>query len=161
MHELKIALYILTLLVSIPGVIIWNWLFKKMIRSDKLRKLTAWLVTFAMMPVIYRAIVVPWYLGLSFFPSQNFTPEKWHSAAEKRYEMSEDIIDRDILIGKTKQEVQVLLGKSENSFENNEWEYILGARPGLFVIYPDVLNITFKSGKVVKVRWIHPVQMPI
>lgn len=161
MQELKITLYILTILVSIPAVIIWNWFFKKLIRSDKPRKLTSWLATFAMMPVSYKVIIVPWYLGLSFFPSRHFNKEKWHSAAEKRYEMSEDIIDRDILIGKTKADIQLLLGKAENLSENSEWEYILGSRPGFFVIYPDLLRITFKDGKAVKVRWIHPVQMPI
>ncbi len=160
MQELKITLYILTILVSIPTVIIWNWFFKKFIRSDKSRKLTSWLIMFAMVPVIYKVIVVPWYLGLSFFPSRNFNKEKWHSAAGKRYEMSEDIIDRDILIGKTKADIQLLLGKAENTSEN-EWEYVLGSRPGLFVIYPDLLRIIFKDGKVVKIRWIHPVQMPI
>lgn len=161
MQELKIILYILTILVSIPTVITWNWFFKKLIRSDKPRKLTAWLVTFAMMPIVYKLVVVPWYLGLSFFPSHNFNKEKWHSAAEKRYEMSEDIIDRDILIGKTKTDIQLLLGKAENTSENNQWEYVLGSRPGLFVIYPDILQITFQNEKAVKVRWIHPVQMSL
>lgn len=161
MQELKITLYILTILVSIPSVIIWNWFFKKIIRSDTPLKLTSWLATFAMMPVIYKLIVVPWYLGLSFFPSRNFNKEKWHSVAEKRYEMSEDIIDRDILIGKTKTDIQLLLGKAENTSENNQWEYVLGSRPGLFVIYPDILQITFQNEKAVKVRWIHPVQMSL
>lgn len=161
MQELKIALYILTGLVSIPGVIIWNWFFRKLIHSDKPRKRMAWLVTFAMTPVVYRVIIVPWYLGLSFFPSHNFSKERWNSATGTRYEMSEDIIDRDILIGKTKADVQHLLGKAENVPENNEWEYILGSRPGLFIIYPDVLRITFKNEKVVKVKWTHPVQIPL
>lgn len=56
-----------------------------------------------------------------------------------------------MLIGKTKAEVKLILGDEENLENNDLWNYYLGYRPQLFGIDPDVLDIEFKDGKVIKV----------
>lgn len=57
-----------------------------------------------------------------------------------------------MLIGKTKAEVQILLG-IEGNFENSDdWTYDIGYVPGLFNIDPFILTITFKDGKVIQVE---------
>ncbi|MFB9865502.1 hypothetical protein [Rufibacter immobilis] len=73
------------------------------------------------------------------------------AAKEKRYELSADIIDSKMLLGKTKPEVRQLLGDEGNTDLSDHWNYYLGFRPGFANIDPDVLDIEFKDGKVVKV----------
>ena len=65
--------------------------------------------------------------------------------------MSEDIIDSEMLIGKTKEEVINLLGKGYSLYDDNWIAYYLGFVPGWIGIDPDVLDIYFKHGKVVRV----------
>lgn len=70
---------------------------------------------------------------------------------EKRYEMSKNLIESQMLIGKTKAEIKQLLGASNDPDENNNWNYYLGMKPGIISIDPDILEIEFKDGKAVKV----------
>jgi len=56
------------------------------------------------------------------------------------------------LIGKTKDEVIELLGDDFYSYDENHIVYDLGFVPELLNIDPDVLDIYFENGKVVKVR---------
>ena len=65
--------------------------------------------------------------------------------------MSNDIIKSEILIGKTKEEVIELLGDDFYTYNENHIAYDLGFVPGLFNIDPDVLDIYFEKGKVIKV----------
>ena len=65
--------------------------------------------------------------------------------------MSEDIIESKLLIGKTKQEIVELLGDDYYSYNENHIAYDLGFVPGLLNIDPDVLDIYFENGKVIKV----------
>ena len=88
---------------------------------------------------------------MSYHPTHDFDKQKWFADKEKRYELSEDIIDSKMLIGKTKSEVRQLLGDEGNTDESDYWNYYLGFRPGFANIDPDVLDIEFKDGKVVKV----------
>ena len=57
-----------------------------------------------------------------------------------------------MLIGKSKKEVKQLLGEDENIEENNDyWKYDLGFVPLAGGIDPDMLDIYFQDGKVIKV----------
>lgn len=65
--------------------------------------------------------------------------------------MSDNIIETELLIGKTKEEVIKLLGKNFYSYNENHIAFELGFVPRLFNIDPDVLDVFFKNGKVIKV----------
>jgi hypothetical protein len=93
-----------------------------------------------------------WIFSASYYPSNDFDKQEWEANVEERYKMSEDIIESKILIGKTKEEITKLLGQDFYSYNENHIAYELGFVPGLFNIDPDVLDIYFENGKVIKVE---------
>jgi hypothetical protein len=146
-----IEVYFILLALGIPTFFIWRWLFKKIIKVDKTRKIATWTATLIATPLIYIGIIMLWLFSISYYPTHDFDQEKWFANKETRYELSEDIIESEMLIGKTKSEVRQILGDEGNTDESNNWNYYLGFRPGFVIIDPDVLDIEFKDGKVVKV----------
>jgi hypothetical protein len=149
---MSIEVYFILLLLGILTFFFWRWLLKKFIKADRTRKLATWTVTIVSTPLIYAGLIILWVLSMSYHPDHHFDKEKWFNDKEKRYELSEDIIDSEMLIGKTKTEVQQLLGNEDNTKGSNSWSYYLGFRPGFFTMDPDVLDIEFKHGKVVNVE---------
>jgi len=149
---MSIEVYFILLLLGILTFFFWRSLLKKFIKADKTRKLVTWTVTIVSTPLIYAGLIILWVLSMSYHPDHDFDKEKWFNDKEKRYELSEDIIDSEMLIGKTKTQVQQLLGNEDNAKESNNWSYYLGFRPGFFTMDPDVLSIEFKNGKVVNVE---------
>ena len=88
----------------------------------------------------------------NYYPEDKFSKDRWFAEKEKRYELSGDIIESKMLIGKSKEEVKQLLGDDENIEEKSDyWEYDLGFVPSVGGIDPDMLDIYFQDGKVIKV----------
>lgn len=142
---------IINLLIGIPVFLFWRWVFKRYIKTSSERKLATWVTTIISTPIVYVAIIMLWVFSIRYFPSHRFSKQKWISDNEKRYELSDDIINSRTLIGKSKAEVKQILGVEDNSEESNYWTYYLGFRPGLFNIDEDVLSIEFKDGMVINV----------
>ena len=88
---------------------------------------------------------------MSYHPTYDFDKEKWFADKETRYNLSEDIIESEMLIGKTKSEVRQILGDENNTDQSDYWSYYLGFTPGFVNMDPDALVIEFKDGKVIKV----------
>jgi amino acid transporter len=147
----SIEVYLILFLLSIPTYFIWRWIFKKFIKEVEKRKVATWTATIIATPLIYIGLIVLWLFSMSYYPSHDFNKQKWFADKEMRYELSEDIIESEMLIGKTKSEVRKLLGDDGNSEESDHWSYYLGFRPGFANIDPDVLDIDFKEGKVIRV----------
>ena len=93
-----------------------------------------------------------WLFSISYHPSYDFDKERRFSDQEKRYEMSHNIIDSKMLMGKIKSEVWEILGKKENTESSDIRSYYLWFEPGFMNIDPDVLDIEFENGKVIEVR---------
>ena len=64
--------------------------------------------------------------------------------------MTDDLVDNEKLIGKTKEEIIELLGQEENNLDSSLWTYYIGYKPSIIGIDPDVLEVEFKDDKVVK-----------
>lgn len=148
----SIEVYLIFIVLGIPAFFIWRLLFKKFIKDDKRRKIAIWMATLITTPLIYIGIIMLWIFSMSYYPAHDFDKERWFLDKETRYELSEDIIDSEMLIGKTKSEVRQILGDESNADQSDHWSYYLGFRPGLFNIDPDVLDIKFKRGKVIRVK---------
>jgi hypothetical protein len=71
---------------------------------------------------------------------------------EKRYEMIEDLLEKEILPGKTKEEVKNILGAEFYKYDDNLWIFDLGSVPGLLNLDPNTLHIYFKDGKVEELK---------
>jgi len=84
---------------------------------------------------------------------KTFNKSDWEIFPESRFTMSENIIKSNLLIGKTMEEVIDILGNKECIIREDIGfiRYYLGFVPRAFAIDPDVLDITFKDGKVTRV----------
>jgi hypothetical protein len=147
----SVEVFFILIVISIPTFYISRWLLKKCIKVDKTRKIATWTATLIATPILYFGLILLWLISMSYHPSYDFDKQKWFTNKESRYEISEDIIESKMLIGKTKLEVRELLGDEGNKEESDHWYYYLGFRPGIANIDPDVLDIEFKDGKVFKV----------
>lgn len=144
-----IIIVLILILVAIPTYIFSKLILKKLnIGNGINRNFTALIPTLILIPIIFAGIT---YLGVFYYPSYEFNKQNWEVNKEERYKMSEDIIDSKMLIGKTKVEITELLGPDFYTYNENHNAFALGFVPGLIKIDPDVLDIFFENGKVIKV----------
>ncbi len=150
---LSIEVYFVYMILAIPMFFLWKWFFKRYFKNDRKRKVASIIATLIVTPIIYIGIVFIWIIGLLSYPESDFDQQKWNENKEKRYELSQDIIESKMLIGKTKTEVRQLLGDEGNSNESDRWTYNLGYLPGIVINDEgqDVLEVNFKNGRVAKV----------
>lgn len=97
--------------------------------------------------------------------SYKFSPLEWRTA-EKRLERRDDasalaarrraadaLVKCRLLARKTKRQVRRLLGGPDMRLrEENAWAYAIGRERGPFSVDEEVLMVTFKRGRVFKVR---------
>jgi hypothetical protein len=150
---MSIEVPFIILILAIPTYFLSKWILKRLnFGNKKNRKLIALIPTIFLTPIIYIGLIYLWIFSASYYPSNDFDKQEWEANVEERYKMSEDIIESKILIGKTKEEITKLLGQDFYSYNENHIAYELGFVPGLFNIDPDVLDIYFENGKVIKVE---------
>ena len=146
----------LVIMMSITFVLVF--LFVKTI--DKRIWLT-FLVSLAIAPLVYFYAVYPMINIFSNYHHQKyFSAETWQDKPALRYELSNDIITSEILKGKTKTEVESLLGIHEwlswndvkKKHDTNKWNYGLGLEPGAFNTQKECLELLFENNKVVDLR---------
>ncbi|EDP71124.1 hypothetical protein FBALC1_01532 [Flavobacteriales bacterium ALC-1] len=84
---------------------------------------------------------------------ERFNKQQWRSQPTTRYKMVDDLIESQLLIDKTENEVIVLLGKpnSSSTIEKDVFAYGLGEQPSFFKSKQEQLIIIFVNQKVVKV----------
>ena len=149
---MSIEVPIIVLILAIPIYFLSKWILKKWnFGNEKNRKYLAIIPSVVLSPIVYIGLIYLWIFSISYYPTNDFDKQTWKSNPEERYKMSEDIIESEILIGKTKQEIVELLGNDFYSYSENHIAYGVGFVPGLFNIDPDVLDIYFENEKVTKV----------
>lgn len=146
-----LEVFIISIILSIPIYFFCHWFYKKIIKDVFTRKIATWVSTILLTPIIYCYSILFLFAILFYSPNYTFDKDEWFKDKEKRYELSKDIIESHLLIGKSKIEVIEILGIELNCEENDVWSFYLGFKPGLG-IDPDFLRITFKEGKVIKVE---------
>ncbi|WP_369998421.1 hypothetical protein [Winogradskyella sp.] len=84
---------------------------------------------------------------------ERFDKEQWRSNPQQRYKMADDLIESQLLIGKTKEEVISILGYSSNTIESSQeiLTYSLGKQPSFFETKKEYLLIIFIDGRVKEV----------
>ncbi|KYG83052.1 hypothetical protein AWW67_06415 [Roseivirga seohaensis] len=144
--------FLFILIVSIPIYMVCKWSLRRLkFGNDKNRKYLAVLPTIVLSPLVYVVIITLWVFSISYYSTIDFDQEIWQSNTEERFKMSKNIIESEILVGKTKEQVIALLG--DKYYLNNEdgLTYGLGILPGLLNIDPSFLFIEFENGVVKKV----------
>ncbi len=143
---------IIVLILAIPTYFICKWLMTRLkVGNKRNRKFLAIIPTVILSPLIYVGLVMIWIFSISYYPTSDFDKNEWNSNIEERFKMSENIIESEILIGKTREEVIQMLGNDFITNNESEITYELGNVPGLFNIDPDYLDIKLKNGKVISV----------
>ena len=148
---------IITPLLIIFLLVVFVLLFMFIKTIDK-RKWLTFLITTILTPVVYFFLFYPLVAKTTNYHHQKyFDNSEWKSKPALRYEMIDQVINEDILIGKTKTEVEQLLGKAEwftwdetlKAHNNNKWNYGLGIEPKIFNDERDCIEFTFKQNKLV------------
>lgn len=147
---------IITPLVVIFFIIIFILVFLFVKTIDK-RKWLNILVSLVLTPIVYFYVFYPILNIFSSYHHQKyFNSEVWKEKPTLRYEMTENILKSDRLIGKTKPEIENLLGTYEwltwndsiKNHDDNLWNYSLGLKPGALNNKKECMTIVFKNGKV-------------
>lgn len=149
--SMDIEVYFILLLIGFVTFLFWKWLFKKTVKNLKKRKIALWTSTIIGTPIIYVSLMLFIVAVASYYPKHDFSVEKWKNDPHLRYELTGDLISSRLLIGKSKNEIEKLLGKPI-SVESNNWLYEIGFVPAMFSIDPDILEISFKNGRVIQVK---------
>ena len=147
-----------TVVVFNVGIFILVFLFVKSI--DK-RKGLSILVSLVLTPLVYLYVFYP-ILNIfsSYHHEKYFNSEVWIKKPALRYEMMEYILKSDTLIGKSKPEIQHLLGPYEwltwndsiKNHDDNLWNYALGLKPGALNTKKECMTLIFKSEKVANIE---------
>lgn len=151
MFKLDLELLVILLIMAAPVWLCWRWLLRNRINDPTKRKLSIGIATLVSTPVLYVSLVTfaIWYMF--HYTKKEFDRETWLGDSQHRYEMSEHIIKSKMLIGKTPAQVKALLGDIDHPQFDGNLHYILGLVPSPGNIDEDVLDITFKDGRVVAV----------
>ena len=91
--------------------------------------------------------------SLHSFLDHRFTEERWKQNPMQRYEMLDDILDKDLFIDDTKKEVIHQLGYPSilNSSTTNQFNYYVGKGEGLSNDQSVMLTLIFENNRVTKV----------
>ncbi|MBC6988179.1 hypothetical protein [Hymenobacter sp. BT491] len=87
--------------------------------------------------------------ALAYYPHRDFNSKKWAADPLKRYEMMDDLLASQRLLGLSPPQVEALLGRP-NLSNAGAWEYYLGMTPKVLSIDGDALTILFQNGKVIR-----------
>jgi hypothetical protein len=151
---------IITPILVIFMVVVFVLLFLFFNTVDKRKWLTA-IISLVLTPVVYFYMFYPFINILSSYHHQKyFDSEAWVEKPALRYEMIDQTIESDTLIGSTKENIAQLLGKHEwltwddtkKAHDDNKWNYDLGIEPAAFNKQKECIEITFKDNKVVALR---------
>lgn len=145
-------------IVFLVLVFVLVWLFTNTI--DKCKWLS-FLISLVLTPIVYFYIFYPLLnIFSSYHHQKHFDTEAWKDYPALRYEMSQEIIDDSLFIGKNKKAVESLLGSSEwygwddalKANSPDKWNYNLGFKPGALNMSQECVELVFKNNTVVSVK---------
>lgn len=151
------------MIITIPLVIIMCIVFVLLflfVRTIDHRKWLSIIVSLVLTPLVYFYAVYPMINIFSNYHHQKyFSADSWNEKPALRYELSDDMIASEVLIGQTKNEIDSMLGNYEwlswddkkKDHDINRWNYSLGMEPGAFNSKKDILELVFEKDKVITV----------
>ena len=151
MMNLHFLILLANVIIAIPVFLVLKWLLTRTDLSTRIRKFLQISGSVVLAPIIFFGSIYGMLYVLHYHPNKDFDRQEWAKDPWQRYEMSQDIIESRMLIGKPKREVELLLG-GECDIYIDRCSYMLGFEPGIFSMDPTNLVITFENGKVIKVH---------
>ena len=151
---------VVTPLLILFLVVVFVLLFLFLNTVDKRKWLSA-LISLVLTPFVYFFMFYPFLNIMSSYHHQKyFDSEAWTEKPALRYEMIDQTIESDTLIGASKEKITTLLGKREwfswddakKVHDTNKWNYGLGIEPGAFNDKKECIEIIFKNDIVIALR---------
>jgi len=152
------------MIVTVPLVILMCIVFVLVflfVKTIDKRKWLTFLVSIAITPFIYFYALYPMINIFSNYHHQKYFSSKiWIEKPALRYEVADDMMASEVLIGQTKTEVNSLLGTYEwlswddakKDHDDNKWNYSLGIEPGAFNTEKECIEIVFKNDTVITIN---------
>lgn len=84
-----------------------------------------------------------------YISKKNFNEKDWKQNVEGRNKMSDDLLEKKILLRKNKSTVIALLGKPNRYAQDSQWVYDIGRNPKFLHLDESSIFITFKDNRVV------------
>lgn len=152
-------------MIITPSIVIFNLVIFSLVyvfvRTIDKRKWLNIVVSLVLTPIVYFFVFYP-ILNIfsSYHHQKHFSSEVWLEKPVLRYEMTNDILKTNALTGKTKPEIQQMLGDYEwlswndsiKDFDNNFWNYSLGIKPGAMNTKKEIMTVIFKDDKVANIE---------
>ena len=151
---------IITPFLVIFMIVVFVLLFLFLNTVDRRKWLTG-LISLILTPFVYFYMFYPFVNIVSSYHHQKyFDSEAWIEQPALRYEMIDNTVASDTLIGLSKTKIESLLGKHEwlswneknESHDNDKWNYGLGIEPGAFNGKKECVEITFTNDKASAVK---------
>lgn len=101
--------------------------------------------------ILFSAFVIS--TSLFYLFEERFNEDQWRHKYASRYKMADNIIDSELFINKTQDEVLNKLGEPDeyNPEGNAYFIYYLGIKPSFFKSKHTQLKLTFENNRVIKV----------
>lgn len=145
--------YLILLIVGLSTYYLWKWLFKRNITAGHTRKMAAWLATLFASPIIYLGFIILFLFVLPYESNKSFVKSEWATGSHSRYEMADDIIGSETLIGKDAGGVRQILGEPTwKDKPSQQWTYEMGMGSGGFGFMFHNLIVQFDHDKVASVN---------
>ncbi|WP_295674607.1 hypothetical protein [uncultured Mucilaginibacter sp.] len=141
-----LSVVILLVIAAIPVFFFWRLVFRKNQSKARKRIITV-LLTVVTIPILYFLLIFGWVETVQYYPNRDFDENAWKADSDRRYEYTHDLIKRKLLIGKTRAQVEYVLGKNSDTSQT-EFYYYIGFRPEITGIDPSTLIINLRNGKV-------------
>ena len=145
---------IIILIIAIPTFFVLRWILKRFIKDRKTRNWTSIIGTIIIAPILYVGLGSAFISYLFYVPQYDFDRQKWFADKHTRFEMRDDIVENEILIGKSKSEIIDFIGNPEFGDSTKIWTYDLGISTAGFGWQFNNLELTFKNEKVKEVKKI-------
>ena len=145
---------VIILIIAIPTFFLLRWILKRLIKDKNTRNWTSMLGAIIIAPVLYMILVIAFFSYIFYEPQYDFDREKWFTDKHSRFEMQDDIVGSEILIGKSKAEIIKFIGAPEFGYSTNIWTYDLGMSGAGFGWQFNSLELTFQNDLVEEVKKI-------
>ena len=124
------------------------------------RKWLVLIISLVLTPFAYFYVFYPFINIISSYHHQKyFDSDNWKNNPALRYEMMDQMMISEELIGLSTKEAEILLGQPEwytwddirKQHDSSKWNYGLGIKPGAFNTNKSNALIVFENGKLVEI----------
>ncbi len=136
-----------------------NWFIGKFLQKNTLRKAISLVSAIFLTPAAYYVIVALFFsiLFYEYHPEIKFNSTEWTENKSERHHMKKDLIESEILIGKSKSEIVEILGIPENKIKVEldtikNWNYYMGSEGHGMGWKFHSLDLYFEKGSVKSVK---------